>query len=162
MTDLARRHAALLPAFNPEVHPDIIFRGLLMGLPPVTIAEMVGITPKMLEEWIAEKPEVREQVNRALHADAEVLASTFHAALGYDALNKRPLENGPNMTAARLWLQNRLGWGNKPQKEERDLTPAEVLEELRKLEDKLTAPRRRAVIDVPPAPEADPDVDPGF
>ena len=158
-TDVAAE-LAKMPEFNPNLHPAIIFRGILMGLSQATIAEMIGLTEAQLGEWVKAYPELQEQANRAVNADAEVLASVFYAATGWNHQTASPLKNGPDMRAAALWLKHRLGWNDKAAKDEKEPSSADVLDELRQLERKLSR--------LPPAPEdgkvvdVKPHVDPGF
>ena len=100
-----------LPAFNPSVHPDILFRGLLMGIPKKMIAELVGVPLHVLDEWVATIPEMREQDIRAAGADAEVAVALFYSATGFDPHNQRPCK--PSITAQIFWLKARLGWQEK-------------------------------------------------
>ena len=133
----------MLPAFNPEVHPAILFRSVLMGLPVGTVADIIGIPQKLLTEWINEHPELREAVSKADAADANVLASLYYAAVGWCQYSSKPVENGPSVSAARLWLKHRQDWHDRkepPPPSVDKMNSEQVLERLAKVERLLGRP----------------------
>ena len=68
------------PAYCPRAH-----KLALLGLTDVEIAEQFGISPDTLYEWKTAHPEFSEALrNGKTPADAEVAASHYQRALGYE------------------------------------------------------------------------------
>ena len=162
----ARDDARGLTAFDPDLHSDILFRGLLMRLPLRDIAELVGVPSTVLQQWIEREPAMREAVDDARQADSKVSASLYYAAIGWDQYNKIASRKGPDVRAALAWLKYRQGWkeDKTPPRAPEDMTTSQIVGLLHELEQQLTGRavpgRAGAVIDVNTDP--DPDDDDGF
>ena len=165
LTILGNRAAARSPTFDRDVHPDIVFRGLLMGVPLKTLAELVGISSQLLQEWVAEHPEMQQAVQDAKGADAQVMASIYHAAIGYDP--HTATWRKPDMRAAQMWVTERLKWSRsaQPPAPADQVSPQQLLILLRDMSDRVAGSLPKLGSAAPPiidVSDADPDVDPGF
>ena len=96
------------PAFNAEVHPEILMRMVMLGYEQRHIAEVMGIELETLTHWITRYPELRVADRRAAAADSEVALSVFYMAIGYDPVSGDPKE--PDLKAAMFWMKCRAGW----------------------------------------------------
>ena len=160
----ARDSSRGLTAFDPDLHSDILFRGLLMRISLKDIAELVGVPVTVLQQWIEREPAMREAVADASQADSKVQASLYYSAIGWDQYNKIANKKGPDVRAALAWLKQRQGWkeDKKPPLRPEEMTTSQIVALLREMEHQLigraSTPGDGLVIDV----ETDPDVDAGF
>lgn len=153
MTNLARKAADKLPAFNPTVHPELIFRAALMGLPKQIVADLIGIPPDMLDQWVEEEPQLQQAFAKAQQADAQVVATVYYEAIGWNQYENKPSEKGPSMRAASMWLKHRQNWNDKappPTQTVDKVTSERLLERVEELESKS-----RTVRALPPPPVVD-------
>ena len=168
LTILGERAVTRSPTFNAEVHPDIVFRGLLMGVPLQTLAELVGISPRLLQEWVSEHPEMQTAVQDAKGADSQVMASIYYAAVGYDPHSETWRK--PDMRAAQMWVTERLKWAKtaQPPVPADQASPTQLLALLRDMSDRVAASLAKPANGAAAAPpvvdvsRVNPDVDPGF
>ena len=166
--ELARRATLQLPKFDETVHPEIMFRAILMGMSAATVADLIGIPLRMLEDWIEQEPKLREAAKNADRADANVLASLYYAAIGWDQYSAVASKKGPNVRAALAWLRERQEWRAEQAKAPTttdNMTTAQLVGLLLELKGKITTRTGAQVVDVEPtspAPDTDEDVDAGF
>ena len=110
MTDLTLVEGlgAKKPGFNPEVHPEILMRMLMLGYEQNHIAEVMGIDIPTLERWLTHYPQLRVAERRAAAADSEVALSIFYLATGYDPVTGAV--SSPDLKAAMFWMKCHAGW----------------------------------------------------
>lgn len=168
--DLARRAQLKYPAFDADVHPEILFRGVVMGLPAHVLADLIGIPLRMLLEWIEHEPELRTAAMRAARADSDVTASLYYAAIGIDPDTRSRTKKGPDVRACIAWLKHRQDWREEPAKGRNvldEMSIAQAQQLMTDLEKKLStntfaAEPVRGGDNLPPVVEVEPETDAGF
>lgn len=131
--EVARHRApgeARVIAFNPDVHPGLIKRLLLVGHSLERVATAIGVRVETLKNWIAEREDLQELVIGGMDlADAEVLESLYDQAVGWVDVdehgNRR--RRGASTQAAIFWVKARLKLSDEPAKgEDPPLTPGQL------------------------------------
>lgn len=108
--DMARPAGRVV--YDPKIHKDIIYRGLLAGLTPDVIAVVCGVSLKQLSDWMVRHEDLHEAQAKALRADMNVVETAYRLATGYH--DEKGREVRPNPTLVKWWLSARLGWTDKP------------------------------------------------
>ena len=137
--------------FDPTLHPGIVLRCMISGVPEDQIASIIGIPLQLLAKWIRTYPELEQARYEALLADAEVAKSLYDLAVG-NCTNSKGEGVAPNVLAAIFWLKCHAGWTEAkppaaPPKSPRDHDNATITELAKSLLEKL---ERKSVKDEQP------------
>ena len=149
-------------SFDKDVHPGIVFRSLLLQIPPDKIAAAIGIDLHRLSVWMEAYPEMQQAKLESEQADATVVQSLFDLATGWTHPQTHKVA-APNVAAIIFWLKARMRWSDQPPPPQPQLKPSEMTgDQLQKLgTDLLRAIDSRDTIDVTPKKE-EKDEDAGF
>ena len=155
------------PKFDPEIHPELVFRAALMGLHKTAIAELCGLPGQVLDEWVAQYPDLQEAFDKAKEADTKVLHALYCLATGWNqytdcaAVDKDGLHKRGDRAAAIAWLKYRKIWQEtetRPPGAPKSLP--ELLGIVRELEQRLIGtaePRTITAAAQPGPPDEEPD-----
>ena len=143
--------------FDPEVHPDLMKRAVLMKMPAGQIAELFGIEPTKLVEWIGKHPLLAEAANFDKIADADMVWSIYCAGMGIDPVTGDQ-EGKRDMKAAIFWVKARLQWTDKPPEDKiprdvKDMSPGQILQFVDELTGKLEDMKGAAPVNGSPVQE---------
>ena len=155
------------PKFDPDIHPEIVFRAALMGLHKTAIAELCGLPGQVLDEWIAQYPDLRDAFDKAGQADTKVLHALYCLATGWNQYTDAPAVDGDGIhkrgdrVAAIAWLKYRKIWQETEARRPGAPTSLpELLAIVRELEERLTGtaePRTITVASRSGPPDEEPD-----
>jgi len=117
------------PAYNPTIHPRMVFQLRLLGAGMPLIANALNVTEDTIKAWIEKYPHFGVAYHRGAElADARVAESLYHRAVGYShAAVKHFCTNGivtevrytrhfpPDPHCGTFWLTNRRrdAWKNR-------------------------------------------------
>jgi hypothetical protein len=116
----------------------------LLGATNDALAEFLGVSPRTIDRWIAERPDFGDAVRSGrVAADARVARGLYGRAVGYDrTVERMALVGGElkpvtstihypaNVQACIFWLRNRCrrAWGDKPDDPSSDVDEFAVLD----------------------------------
>ena len=124
--------------FDPETHPALVHRGLLLGLSPDVLADLIGVDLGTFSQWMLAYPELKQAEAKAQDADAQVVESLFSLATGsWGEGNKKP-----DVIACLFWMKVRKKWSDQPPtptpaKDPKDMTLEELMKLAATVSDKL-------------------------
>lgn len=130
------------PTKYDSLYVDRVYKLGLLGATEKEMAEILGVSLKVLSEWKNRHHDFRDAIVRArADADAAVAHSLYHRALGYSHKAVKIMQYEgvpirveytehypPDTNAASLWLRNRQAarWRDKPTPDGDEDAPAPV------------------------------------